>query len=310
MFAAGLAAAGEVPLDTTEEQWWDQQAYLSQSPLPSQSPSQSPSPSQSQLAPNPDYSQDCNQWAEQQSDLPVYQPLEPGPQSQELDQPGYQEFDWVPQQGSDQQVAAGSGLDISNSDTRFSNDTSVKRQPQSTSENPQYRSSSTSNNQSSQSSVVSSVSQGPSSPSDSNINQTIRTNRSQGSDPVADQAQTSSRQSSWNRDSEDTYGASSLGDQQLFSSPDASEGGQIAPNQEVVQQLASDVVGESTPLDMEQMSFEERLQAGRECFRYPTFVSDMLCWGLTEVSAGMEVKVETHPSSLPCASGLSLFLTK
>ncbi|KAL0047178.1 hypothetical protein WJX82_008722 [Trebouxia sp. C0006] len=50
-FAAGLAAAGEVPLETTEEQWWDQQSYLDSDPsLGQQSQQQTGQRSQQQMS--------------------------------------------------------------------------------------------------------------------------------------------------------------------------------------------------------------------------------------------------------------------
>ncbi len=66
MFAAGLAAAGEVPLETTEEQWWDQQSYLDPDPsLGQQYQQQSGQRSQQQMG------QQSNQGSAQGFDQPI-----------------------------------------------------------------------------------------------------------------------------------------------------------------------------------------------------------------------------------------------
>ena len=311
MFAAGLAAAGEVPLETTEDQWWDQQSYLDPDPsLRQQSQQQTGQRSQQQVGQqsNQRSAQGFDQWIESQQN-----------QSDQRSE----------QQSSQQSASPSSPSDV---DSGVVDASSSTREPHALAEQQQY-----SVGQSSQP-PVSSNSQAtvskPNTISDDSSNQLVNADSSQSSGASSNRTEEDIWLSSRSRDSGDTAQEQPFGEQQ--SPVDASNlGNQVASVQAAQQQAsqsnaasAADDVGptdgssywqdqaaslqaaqklnaedaqgralagaedtqgravtgqdgsgqapyqnelndseEAEPLEVEQMSFGERLEAGRECFR-------------------------------------------
>ncbi len=322
MFAAGLAAAGEVPLETTEDQWWDQQSYLDPDPsLDQQSQQQTGQKSQQQVG------QQSNQRSAQSSDQRIMS------QQNQSDQR-------LSQQSSQQSA---SPLALSDADSSGVDASSSTGGPHALAEQQQ-----SSAGQSSQPPVSSSNSQAMvsrlNSISDDSSNQEVNAGFSQSSDASPKRTD----EDIWlngfrSRDSGDTAQEQPGSEQQ--SSVDASNLGNQVASVQAAQQPASrsnpasaaDDVGptngtsywqdqavsvqaaeklntedaqgralagqdaqgralagqdaqgralagqyessqvpyqselndseEAEPLEVEQMSFQERLQAGRECFR-------------------------------------------
>ncbi|DBB01005.1 hypothetical protein WJX77_011002 [Trebouxia sp. C0004] len=298
MFAAGLAAAGEVPLETTEEQWWDEQSYLDPDPSPDQqSQQQTGQRSQQQVGQqsNQGSVQGFDQWIEPQQNQ----------SDQTLNQQSSQQSAWPSSE------ADSSGVDASSS----------QGGPQALGE--QQQSSVSQFSQPPVSSNSQAVFSKPNPIPDDSSNQLVNAGSSQSSGASSNRAEEDIRLNSWSRDFRDTAQQQPVDDQQL--SVDASYlGNQVASVQAAQQQAsrsnpasaavdvgptdgtsywqdqaasvqaaqklnAEDGQGgalagqdessqapyqnelndseEAEPLEVEQMSFQERLQAGRECFR-------------------------------------------
>lgn len=310
MFAAGLAAAGEVPLETTEDQWWDQQSYLD---------------------PDPSLGQQLQQQTGQRSQQQV------GQQSNQRSAPGFDQWIESQQNQSDQrlsqqpsQQSAVMPLSPSDSDSSGVDASSSTEGPHALAEQQQ-----SSVGQSSQQPVSSNSQAMVSQPNpvfDDSSNQLVDVGSSQSSGASSNKTDKDNWLNSFrSRDSGDTPQEQLVGDQQ--SPVDAvSLGNEVAPVQAAQQQAsqsnpaaAADDLGptngafywqdqaasvqaaqntedaqgralagqdaqgralagqdgssqapfqselneseEAEPLEVEQMSFGERLQAGRECFR-------------------------------------------
>ena len=293
MFAAGLAAASVVPLETTEEQWWDQQSYLD---------------------PDPSLGQQSQQQTGQKAQQQV------GQQSNQRSTQGFDQLIKPQQNQSDQQSEAQSShqstmpLSLSDTDSNGVDASSNEGGPYALAEQQQ-----SSLGQSSQSPVSSNSQATASEPntiSDDSSSQLVNAGPSQTSGASSNQKEEDIRLNRWSRDSADMaqaqpVDASYLGNQvasvqaaqqQASRSNPASaaddlgptngtsywqdqaasvqaaqklnaEGaqgralaGQDGPSQAPYQNELNDSE-EAEPLEVEQMSFGERLQAGRECFR-------------------------------------------
>ncbi len=291
MFAAGLAAAGAVPLETTEDQWWDQQSYLDPDPsLGQQSQQQTGQKSQQQVG------QQSNQRSAHGSD----QWMEP--QQTQSDQR-------LNQQSSQRSA---SPLSLSDADSSGVDASSSIEGPHALAEQQQC-----SVGQSSQQPVSSNRQATVSKPntiSDDTSKQLVNAGSSQSSGASSNRTDKDIRLNSWSRDSADMaqlqpVDASYLGNQvasvqaaqqQASQSNPASAAENLGPTdgtsywqdqaasvqgaqklnaedaqgralakQDVSSQTQSELNDseEIEPLQVEQMSFQERLQAGRECFR-------------------------------------------
>lgn len=293
MFAAGLAAASEVPLETTEEQWWDQQSYLD---------------------PDPSLGQQSQQQTGQKAQQQV------GQQSNQRSTQGFDQLIKPQQNQSDQQSEAQSShqstmpLSLSDTDSSGVDASSNEGGPYALAEQQQ-----SSLGQSSQSPVSSNSQATASEPntiSDDSSSQLVNAGPSQSSGASSNQKEEDIRLNRWSRDSADMaqaqpVDASYLGNQvasvqaaqqqasrsNLASAADDLEptngtsywqdqaasvqaaqklnaegaqgralAGQDGPSQAPYQNELNESE-EAEPLEVEQMSFGERLQAGRECFR-------------------------------------------
>ncbi len=283
VFAAGLAAAGEVPLETEEEQWWDQQSYqASDSGLDPQSRDQS----------DPGFDQQSVQQSDQPPDV------QPSSSSSSSAQPN---SDHNTRNAPD--TLAKTPFDTSQypwdspsaSESSQHSVSSISQGPVSMPSSFSQTSNSASNQVSdSQPSPVSetqfSNGQTPWSRDNENTSQEASVSEQElsgqalysgGQDApregsTVDDQDLASRVSPWDG-KHDTAGLRPEGQQRGAnpgpfvgddrpSSQESYWSDQIASVQDA-QQQKTDPGEEVAPLEVEQMNFEERLQAGRECFR-------------------------------------------